>query len=674
MPTKRQGISAMLLLLASAMGLAQCEPSEPRAKKAEKYLEKATNSKGNASVQDRLEWIDLALEIEPEDPELLMEAAELAFKTVKQNSDQWAVLTMRLDELEAVCPDGMPEALFLRGAHAYAQNRYGEGWQHFQSYLDFPENETRRSRRREAMTALPKLKFLEQYYAHADREAPLPMPSVSTQEDEYLPLISPDGSLLFFTRTLVEKRLGDVTSTRKELFTCAERSDDNSPFDEGIPLGKPFNAGTNCGGGTISTDNKLMIFAADRPTPRNPNNVDLFSTEYHVHHRDGDGQAIYIWSEIVPLGDHINTELGWESQPSISADGTTLYFAAARAESTPDGNGNPTMDIYRSLRAEDGRWGDPEKLPAPVNSASQDKAPFLHPDGRSLYFSSNREPGGGGYDVWLSRQDSTGSWGEPVNLGLPLNSSGDEHGLVVSTDGKSGILASRRDGTSGLDLCTYPLPEELQPDPVTVVTGDLGWPLPEGELTVNIEYVQSKRVEQIQISAEDGTFAHVVKLQDGEDVVMTVEGTENGYQSMVIHEDGTEFGNSVSLDFEQHPDPGSTPSESSIFELPDVQFETNEATLSSRSLAVLGALANRMERRPELLLHIKGHTDNIGDAQSNLTLSMDRANAVRAFLMSRGIEQDRMQVEGVGATEPKQSNATTDGRRVNRRTEFRWVN
>ena len=111
----------MLLLLASAMGLAQCEPSEPRAKKAEKYFEKATNSKGNASVQDRLEWIDLALEIEPEDPELLMEAAELAFKTVKQDSDQWAVLTMRLDELEVVCPDGMPEALFLRGAHAYAQ-------------------------------------------------------------------------------------------------------------------------------------------------------------------------------------------------------------------------------------------------------------------------------------------------------------------------------------------------------------------------------------------------------------------------------------------------------------------------------------------------------------------------------------------------------------------------
>ena len=139
---------------------------------------------------------------------------------------------------------------------------------------------------------------------------------------------------------------------------------------------------------------------------------------------------------------------------------------------------------------------------------------------------------------------------DAVNLGLPLNSSGDEHGLVVSTDGKFGMFASRRDGTLGLDICTYTLPDELKPDPVTVVTGEVGWPVPKGELTLNIEYVQSKRVEQVQISTEDGTFAHVVKLEDGEDVVMTLEGDEVGYQSRVVHEDGTDTGTaSVSLDF-----------------------------------------------------------------------------------------------------------------------------
>ena len=221
---------------------------------------------------------------------------------------------------------------------------------------------------------------------------------------------------------------------------------------------------------------------------------------------------------------------------------------------------------------------------------------------------------------------------DAVNLGLPLNSSGDEHGLVVSTDGKFGTFASRRDGTLGLDICTYTLPDELKPDPVTVVTGEVGWPLPKGELTLNIEYVQSKRVEQIQISSEDGSFAHVVKLEDGEDVVMTLEGGEVGYQSRVIHEDGTDPNNSVSLDFVPETRGNE---ENATFELPDVQFDTKKATLSSRSLVVLSALANHMNRNPERVLHIEGHTDDVGDAQDNLQLSQARAEAVRDHLVSR---------------------------------------
>ena len=277
-----------------------------------------------------------------------------------------------------------------------------------------------------------------------------------------------------------------MTSTRKELFSWSKRTGDDSPFDAGTPLTKPFNVGTNCGGASISTDNKLMVLAADRPVPGNPDNVDLFMTEYHVDHRDEDGVPLYTWSPLVPLDGTINTQSGWESQPAISGDGSALFFASARGESTPDRNGNPTMDIFLSKRTADGTWGAPERLPPPINSEAQDKAPFLHPDGRTLYFSSNRQPGGGGYDLWMSQKDSAGQWIDAVNLGLPLNSSGDEHGLVVSTDGKFGMFASRRDGTLGLDICTYTLPDELKPDPVTVVTGEVGWPVPKGELTLTL--------------------------------------------------------------------------------------------------------------------------------------------------------------------------------------------
>lgn len=661
---------ALTLGLASTCSIGQCEQELPREKKAQRLFEKASDSKSRASLFERIVWLEEALEWHPDDPELHMMAAELNYRRTSAHPSGWTSMSVHLDALNELCPEGWPETKFLHGALAYVREDYDGAVEHFQSYLDQPESNTRRSRRREVKQLLPELVFLQQYNAHADRPAPVPLSEVSQREDEYLPMISPDGKLLFFTRTFVEKDFWDVTSTRKELFSWSKRTGDDSPFDAGVPLTKPFNAGSNCGGASISTDNKLMVLAADRPVPGNPDNVDLFMTEYHVDHRDGDGIPVYTWSPLMPLDATINTQSGWESQPAISGDGSTLFFASARAESTPDLNGNPTMDIFLSKRTAQGTWGPPERLPSPINSEAQDKAPFLHPDGRTLYFSSNRQPGGGGYDLWMSQTDSTGRWMDAVNLGLPLNSSGDEHGLVVSTDGKFGMFASRRDGTLGLDICTYSLPDELKPDPVTVVTGEVGWPLPKGELTLNIEYVQSKRVEQIQISTEDGTFAHVVKLEDGENVVMTLEGDEIGYQSRVVHQDGTDPGNSVSLDFVPENPNGDG---DAAFELPDVQFDTKKATLSSRSLVVLSALANHMARNPNRVLHIEGHTDNVGDAEDNLQLSQARAEAVQDHLISQGIAADRLRVRGFGETAPKTTNATPEGRKVNRRTAFRWT-
>ena len=236
---------------------------------------------------------------------------------------------------------------------------------------------TKRRRRSDVEGTLPELVFLNQYHMHAGGQEPSPIPEVSWDEDEYLPMLSPDGTLLFFTRTSKTKAKGDITTTRKELFTWAKRLDERLPFDSGVPMPEPFNLGTNFGGASISVDNKLMVLAANRPVPSNPANVDLFSTEYHVDYRDLDGSAVYTWSPLVPLGANVNSPQGWEAQPSISGDGETLFFAAARAESTPDKDGNLTMDIFMSAR-----WttapGPAEQLPAPV-ILRPGQIPFLHP-------------------------------------------------------------------------------------------------------------------------------------------------------------------------------------------------------------------------------------------------------------------------------------------------------
>ena len=151
----------------------------------------------------------------------------------------------------------------------------------------------------------------------------------------------------------------------------------------------------------------------------------------------------------------VNTD-SWESQPCISADGRELFFVSRR-------NGN--ADIYRSERNADGTWGEPQNIGDPVNSKGSEMAPFLHPDGRTLYFSSDKHIGMGGFDLFVSRRNEEGQWQEPVNLGFPINTSGDEINFFVAADGRTAFISSQREnGRGGYDIYTFELPEEIRSD------------------------------------------------------------------------------------------------------------------------------------------------------------------------------------------------------------------
>ena len=293
-------------------------------------------------------------------------------------------------------------------------------------------------------------------------------------------MLSPDGTLLFFTRTSKTKAKGDITTTRKELFTWAKRPDERLPFDSGVPLPEPFNLGTNYGGASISVDNKLMVLAANRPVPSNPANVDLFSTEYHVDYRDlGRLPCVHLVA-LVPLGANVNSPQGWEAQPSISGDGKTLFFAGARAESTPDKDGNLTMDIFMSTRLDNGLGVLRNNCLRPSIPRPRTKSPFLHPDGRTLVLLQQPNSPQAGlrpvdeptrHDGHVERPHQP--WTPPQFLRRRARLGG-EHRR------HRGHFREPPPGNAGLDLCTYPLPADLKPDPVTVVKGDLGWPVPEG--------------------------------------------------------------------------------------------------------------------------------------------------------------------------------------------------
>ena len=511
------------------------------------------------------------------------------------------------------------------------------------------------------------LKFEIDFYANEGTYSPTPLLLTSLINDEYLPALSPDGSILFFTRASNSKARGDIVTKRIEELVWAKRNSSDTPFDVGEVLDYPFNDGDNYGGVCLSIDNKVLIIAATNPDIRNEQNIDLFQTTYKVDGKDDDGNFIYYWDDLELLGPQINTVMGWESQPTLSSDGMELFFASARATSTPDKDGNPTMDIYLSKKDSTGAWGVAEILPEPISTEAQEKAPFLHPDGKTLYFSSNRTPSGGGYDLWVTRRDEDGNWSEPTNMGTPVNTNGDEHGLVVSSTGDEAFFASRRSGTKGLDILRFPVPEALRPDAVKVIHGAVDPIPPKDNVRLTINYVQSKQVEEIKLNKDDGTFAAIIRTELNEDVILQVKGENVAFEAIVVHQ------------AHEVPTGNPTPeiklrankaSEESAFELRDVKFATNSTKMSDAAKLVLDAFASYLNEHRKYQVDIEGHTDNVGRANENLDLSKRRAEVVAAYLTNKGVNSKRLHSTGFGQEKPKASNQTPEGRSQNRRTEF----
>lgn len=265
--------------------------------------------------------------------------------------------------------------------------------------------------------------------------------NVNTDGDEYINQILPDGSKIYFTRRLQEK---DEDGYRIEKSYYSSIVDTN--YLMAIPMNLDWNNNKRMGAVNISADQKKMFFVGFDWLD-SKGRGDIYMSLY-----EDTG-----WGKPVNLGNVVNTSTV-ESQPCISPDGTELYFTrySRTYEST---------DIYVS-KCFKGEWSNPQSL-TNINTTGNEMAPFLHPDGKTLYFASDGFPGMGGYDIFMSRRNEKGEWSEPVNLGYPLNSEGDEMTFAVSADGTTGYISSiREDGFGGYDIYTFKLDPEVAPEAV----------------------------------------------------------------------------------------------------------------------------------------------------------------------------------------------------------------
>jgi hypothetical protein len=468
---------------------------------------------------------------------------------------------------------------------------------------------------------------------------------INTKDDEYWPSITADGQTMIFTRQVGTGDNKVSSGQIQEDFYISHYSD--SSWKKAINAGHPLNTGQNEGAQTLSSDGSYMFFTAcDRPGGLG--SCDIYFSAFT------DGR----WSEPVNLRSPVNTP-SWESQPSVSADGKALFFSSSR----PGGFGG--KDIWFSTLNEKNLWTKPVNCGNTINTEGDEMSPFIHFDGKTLYFSSDGREGMGGFDIYVTRLKDNGIWTDPQNLGYPINTYNDEMGLIIESDGKKAYYSSIRDKSNGKDIFSFDLYESARPNPVSYMKGKV-YDKETGKLLV-ADY------ELINLSTGKITIKNTTDYE-GKFLVCLPSGYNYGLN---VSKPGYLF-YSESFMFEgQHT--GAEPYIKNVIlspirvgekmQLSNVFYEVDSWQLKKESMSELNNLASLLSENKDIIIEIGGYTDSTGSDEYNMTLSERRALSVVNYLISKGISPERLKYKGFGNSSPIGDNVTSEGRKLNRRTE-----
>lgn len=461
--------------------------------------------------------------------------------------------------------------------------------------------------------------------------------NVNSEYRDYFPALTADGETIIFSR---------VVNGNEDFYTSSKKEGN---WQKAEPLSSNINTPMfNEGAQSISPDGKYLFFTGcNRPDG-------LGRCDIYLSRKEGNQ-----WGKAINLGSTINSEY-WESQPSISPDGNTLYFVSNR----PGGIGS--YDIWKSSLNDESRWATPVNLGSEINTPFDESTPFMHSDGKTLYFSSDGWPGMGNKDIFYSRIEK-GVWSKPQNLGYPINTFNEEIGLIVSADGSEGLFSSNLDGGFGeLDIYRFKLPSTAKPLPVTYVKGIIKDKETKELLAASILVVDLQSDLALfndRTSSETGDFLAV--LPNGSSYSFDVDAP--GYLFYSQHFDLSNYTVNKPFEIEILLDKLKVGANATLH---NIFFETNTYELLPTSVAELNLLVDFLTSNGKLNIEIQGHTDNVGDRKLNDKLAESRAKEVYSYLIDNGIDKKRLTFKGYGETKPKADNATEGGRKQNRRTEF----
>ena len=615
-------------------------------RRAIKYFEEAITEMNRRDATAALELIGRALDIEPEFKEALLLSFEAQVEMGDlDGAEQSMVKALTID------PDFFPNGHFFYGELKLKKGAYEISQVAFEKFLSYPR--TNPALQEKAMKYLIDCAFAMKAIQRPVQFEPINMgANVNTPNAEYFPSLTTDDRTLLFTRRLAAEN----SSGAQEDFYISEKQEEwmlampldaiNTPMNEGAP--------------SISPDGKMMFFTAcqDEMGSYGERRKGYGSCDIFYSIKEGTR-----WSAPENLGEAVNSR-HWETQPSFSSDGRTLYFIRGYK----NGIRIEKEDIWMSQLDEAGAWTKAERLSEVVNSPGSESAVSIHPDGKTLYFSSTGHPGMGGEDIYMSKKDEDGQWTTPVNLGYPINTFKNENSLTVTAQGDVALFASDRAGGFGeLDLYSFELPSSMRPERVTYMEGkviDTESKRPIGAQFQLLEPETGAVIIESFSDALDGSF--LVSLPVGRTYALMVK--KKGYLFYSEHFDlpvqAKPYRKTVEL---------SPINEGERVILNNVFFNTDSDVLSRASMAELGELVGFLNKNYRLKIELGGHTDDQGTSGYNEDLSLRRAKAVKAFLIDKGIPEERLTAKGYGAEVPIASNTSEEGRAKNRRTEFKVI-
>lgn len=537
-----------------------------------------------------------------------------------------------------------PAVFFVLAGWEYKTGNYTASLHDVQHFLRFENKNTPRHEKVEKL--LKNAAFAANAVAHPEKTTLKKLNNgINSPADEYINFVDVEGKQLFFTRKFLEQEQGKPVY--KEHFYLSVQN--KGVWQPPEKMQFSWDSTLNMGGMSLSTDGQTMYFTGCY-WPGGFGSCDIYASKKRGH----------TWLFPQHLDRNVNTP-HWDSQAVISSDKKQLFFASKR----PGGKGG--SDIWMCIRQANGRWGKAINPGDSINTAGNEMAPFLHADNRTLYFSSNGRTGMGGYDLYISREDSSGHWSKATNLGYPVNTKANEINLFVSLDGSRAWLSSDRDTTkTGFNIFSFPVYAKIHPGKVLFVKGVVQDARSGKKLSVRIvltDLTTGRAVDSAISDIVSGRFLMV--LHEGTDYAFNIQ--KKGYLIYSQSFNLKEFPGltSVNKTFKLTPI-----TKGAVMRLQNIRFDFDRSTLKLSALPELNKLVAFLQKNPMLKILIAGYTDNVGSVNYNLKLSQERAKAVFDYLVSKGIDAGRMQYRGFGNTHPVSNNQTPQGRAANRRTEI----